>query len=46
MNTFGIIIAIVELLENIKSFFFKDLVFCQISRVYIDVQICVALLWN
>ena len=35
MNTFGITIAIVLLIENIKLFFFKLLVFCQISRVYV-----------
>ena len=35
MNTFSIIIDIVELIENIKLFFFKVLVFCQISRVYV-----------
>ena len=35
MNTFCIIIAIVELIENIKLFFFKVLIFCQISRVYV-----------
>ena len=33
MNTLCIIIAIVKLIENIKLFFFKVLVFCQISLV-------------
>ena len=35
MNTLCIIIAIVELIVNIKLFFFKVLVFYQISRVYV-----------
>ena len=33
MNTLGIIIVIVELIENIKLFFFKVFVFCQIFQV-------------
>ena len=35
LHTLCIIIAIVELIENIKLFFFKVLVFCQISHVYV-----------
>ena len=35
MNTFCMLTATVELIENIKLFFFKVLVFYQISRVYV-----------
>ena len=35
MNTLCIIITIIELIENIKLFFLKVLVFCQISCIYI-----------
>ena len=35
MNTFCIIIVIVELIENRKLCLFKFLSFCQISRVYV-----------
>ena len=35
MNTVYIIIAIVELIENITLFFVKVFVFCHISRVYV-----------
>ena len=46
MNTLCIIIAIVELIENIKLLFFRFLFFVKFFVFTLFVQICIVLLWN